>query len=404
MTSPLQHIEALARESYGRLLAYLASSAHDMSEAEDALSEALHAALTRWPTEGLPDKPEAWLLAVARRRLVDASRRSNVRQAAQTTLQTMVKLADNPDPSGIPDERLKLLFICAHPAIDAGIRTPLMLQTVLGLDATRIASAFLVAPTTMGQRLVRAKTKIRAARIPFVEPEPTELPERLDAVLQAIYAAYGTGWDDAFAADASRHGLATEALWLAELLVKLLPEASEAWSLLSLMQHCEARRDTRRNAAGDYVPLSEQDPTDWDHELINQAETHLRQAARTGHPGRFYLEAMIQSAHAERRFGRPTNWTSILRAYDALLQLAPTLGAHIARAAALASADSPTAALHALDQLPTDRIAQHQPYWALRTHLLTQLNRPIEAQAARAKALGLTTDPALRRFLQKQEK
>ncbi|HEY2995793.1 MAG TPA: sigma factor, partial [Methylomirabilota bacterium] len=206
-----------ARTAYSRLVAWLAARWHDVAAAEDALGDALAAALETWPRDGVPDKPEAWLYTAARRRLLDAARRHRVRADAAADLNTVMDDTDVARDGLFADERLKLLFVCAHPAIDEAVRTPLMLQTVLGLDAARIAAAFLVAPATMGQRLVRAKAKIRDTGIRFEVPEASELRERLDAVLEAIYAAYGTGWDDGAGADPRRSGLAEEAIWLGRL-------------------------------------------------------------------------------------------------------------------------------------------------------------------------------------------
>ena len=240
--------ETVARAAYGRLLAYLAARSRDVAAAEDALAEAFRAALETWPERGVPDQPEAWLFKAARRNLTHAGRRASVRAAAGPTLQLLAEERQDREPAPFADERLKLLFVCAHPAIDPAARAPLMLQTVLGLDAARIASAFLVAPAAMGQRLVRAKTRIRDAGIAFAVPEPTELPERLGAVLDAIYAAYGSGWEDVAGADARRKGLVAEAIWLARLVVALLPGEPEARGLLALMLYCESRSAARRDA------------------------------------------------------------------------------------------------------------------------------------------------------------
>lgn len=217
-------VERVARESYGRLVAYLCAHTHDVASAEDALSEALAAALTAWPRDGVPQKPEAWLLTVARNSHVDLVRHEQVATANEPTL---VLLNENRNQDGapdFPDERLKLLFVCAHPAIDPAMHTPLMLQSVLGLDASRIAQAFLISPTTMGQRLVRAKTKIRAAGIAFEVPPEHHLPQRLESVLEAIYAAFGIGWDDMDGADQRGRDLAEEAIWLARVLTELMPK------------------------------------------------------------------------------------------------------------------------------------------------------------------------------------
>ncbi|HEX9783911.1 MAG TPA: DUF6596 domain-containing protein [Opitutaceae bacterium] len=398
---PLQRVESIARDSYGRLLAYLSVWSRDVVGVEDALSEVLYVALVTWPRNGVPRNPEAWLLAVARRRMIDATRHATVRAKAAPALQVLAETEVSAEPGMFPDDRLKLLFICAHPAINAAVRTPLMLQTVLGIDAARIASAFLVNPAAMSQRLVRAKTKIRAAGIAFEVPAAAELPGRLDAVLEAIYAAYGTGWDDAFAIDAGRRGLATEAVWLARVLVHLLPASAEALGLLSLMLHCEARRAARRSPEGDYVPLSDQDTARWSRPMLEEAEQVLRKAATLNNPGRFQLEAAIQSAHAQRIHGTPVDWNAILALYDALAALAPRLGVWVGRAAALGEALGTEPALVALDELPAASVAQYQPYWALLMHLHERLGDRAAAATARQRALGLTKDPAVRRFLQR---
>jgi RNA polymerase sigma-70 factor (ECF subfamily) len=298
-----------------------------------------------------------------------------------------------------PDERLKLLFVCAHPAIDAAARTPLMLQTVLGLDAVRIASAFLVRPSAMGQRLSRAKAKIRVAGIRFELPEARELPERLDSVLEAIYAAYGSGWDDVAGADPRRKGLASEAIHLGRLLVQLLPGEPEAKGLLALMLHCEARRDARRTSEGAYVPLSEQDCTRWSKETMDEAESCLGEASLAGRFGRFQFEAAIQSAHARRAQGGRTNWEAIALLYDGLVHLSPTTGALVGRAAAVAEAQNAPAGWALLEAIPVETVQSYQPYWALAAHLLNRMGRSIAAAAAYSKAIGLCEDTAMREFL-----
>ncbi|MCP4328391.1 MAG: RNA polymerase subunit sigma-70 [Alphaproteobacteria bacterium] len=390
-----------ARASYSRLVAYLAAAAGDVAAAEDALSDAFRAALETWPDRGVPDKPEAWLLAAARHRLTDMSRHRAVQAQAAATLRLLTEeAADRAAVApAFPDERLKLLFICAHPAIDIAARTPLMLQTVLGIDAGRIASAFLVSPAAMGQRLVRAKAKIRDARISFDVPEYHQLPERLDAVLDAIYAAYGTGWDDTAGTDSRRRGLADEAVWLARLAVELLPDAAEAHGLLALMLYCEARRPARRTEAGAYMPLSEQDVQLWRRPMIEEAKRALATAAAQHRLGRFQLEAAIQSQHAMRLTGGDINWASIVALYDALAEMSPTIGALIGRAAALAEERGAAAGLAALEAIDMDRARSYQPYWAVRGALLARLDRTDGADAAYERAIGLTEDRAVRAFL-----
>ncbi|TIP95042.1 MAG: RNA polymerase subunit sigma-70, partial [Mesorhizobium sp.] len=279
--------EAAARQSYGKLVAYLAARMRDVAGAEDALADAFAAAVERWPQTGVPQRPEAWLLAVARRRSVDAIRRRLTSEAGRDHLRLIAeeieaRMADE----DLPDERLRLMFACAHPAIEAGIRAPLILQTILGFDATTIASAFLVSPATMGQRLVRAKSRIRETGIPFRVPERTELGKRLDVVLEAIYAAFAEGWSDPTGTETRRRNLATEGIWLGRLVASLMPDEPEALGLLALMLFAEARRAARRNAAGDYVPLAEQELALWDGALIDEAETLLRRAAAKGVVGR----------------------------------------------------------------------------------------------------------------------
>ncbi|MBN8893110.1 MAG: hypothetical protein J0H91_22745 [Rhodospirillales bacterium] len=312
MTDPARAAaEAAARASYGRLVAWLAARTRDVAAAEDALADAFAAALRTWPARGVPDRPEAWLLTTARRNLGHAARHRLVRAAAAPTLHLLATAAQDRDEAGaFPDERLKLLFVCAHPAIDPAMHTPLMLQSVLGLDAARIAAAFVVAPAAMGQRLVRAKAKIRDAGIRFAVPGPADLPARLAPVLDAVYAAFGTAWDAPPRGEepgGPAANLGEEAIWLARLIASLLPEEPEALGLLALLLHCQARQPARRDAAG-FVPLSAQDPALWSAPLIAEAEAALLRACALGRIGRFQLEAAIQSAHAGRARGAAVDW------------------------------------------------------------------------------------------------
>jgi len=270
---------------------------------------------------------------------------------------------------------------------------------VLGLDAARIASAFLVAPATMSQRLVRVKAKIREAGIRFEIPAPGELAARLDAVLEAIYAAYGSGWEDVAGADPRRRGLAEEAIWLGQLVARLRPDEPEAQGLLALMLYCEARRAARRDAAGAYVPLGFQDLRRWSRPMIEEAEEVLAGAARLKAAGRFQLEAAIQSVHAQRVRTGETDWEAVTLLYEGLLRHAPTMGARVAHAAALGEARDAEAGLAALDAIPPDEVATYQPYWALRGHVLKALGRAAEAGEAYERAIGLSEDPAVRAFL-----
>jgi predicted RNA polymerase sigma factor len=392
-------IERVARESYGRLVAYLSSHTHDLATAEDALSNALLAALTVWPRDRVPQNPEAWLLTTARRSFIDLVRHRQVVEAGEPTLQLLREEREATVSAEFPDERLKLLFVCAHPAIDPAMHTPLMLQTVLGLDAARIAHAFLISPTTMGQRLVRAKTKIRDAGIQFEVPQERELAPRLDAVLEAIYAAFGLGWDDMAGGDQRGRDLAEEAIWLARVLMQLMPREAEVRGLLALMLHCEARRAARRGPDGRYVPLSEQDSLQWSLPLIEEAERHLGEASIRGRLGRFQLEAAIQSVHAERARSGRTAWPAIVMFYEQLIRISPTLGTRTGYAAAVAEANGVEAGLAALDAIDLDDVSAYQSYWAVRAHLLQRLGKTSEAAAAFDRAIGLTEDSAVRQFL-----
>ncbi|MGB6676592.1 MAG: DUF6596 domain-containing protein, partial [Terriglobales bacterium] len=384
------------------LVAYLSSHTHDLATAEDALSNALLAALTVWPRDGVPQNPEAWLLTTARRSFIDLVRHRQVVEAGEPTLQLLREEREATVSAEFPDERLKLLFVCAHPAIDPAMHTPLMLQTVLGLDAARIAHAFLISPTSMGQRLVRAKTKIRDGGIRFEIPQERELPERLDAVLEAIYAAFGIGWDDMAGVDQRGRDLAEEAIWLARVLLQLMPQEAEVHGLLALMLHCEARRAARRDPDGRYVPLSEQDSRQWSMPLIEEAERHLGEASSRGLVGRFQLEAAIQSVHAERARSGGIQWNAIMMFYEQLIRILPTLGTRTGYAAAIAEAKGAEAGLAALEAIDLNDVSAYQPYWAVRAHLLQRVGRTPEALDAFDRAIGLTEDPSVRQFLLKR--
>lgn len=393
-------VEAAARDSYGRLVAYLSARWHDVAAVEDALAEAFLAALRKWPADGVPQKPEAWLFATARHRLIDRARHEKMRGEVLQSFRHAVQQAEAmSDAQEFPDERLKLLFVCAHPAIDPAIHTPLMLQVVLGLDAATIASAFLTLPATMGQRLTRAKRKIRDAGIAFEVPDERALPERLGAVLEAIYAAYGSGWDDVAGADPRRKGLVEEAIWLARVLLQLMPDEPEPRGLLALMLYCESRRPARRALDGSYVPISEQDTTLWTVSMIEEAERTLTEAARQNRPGRFQLEAALQSAHVERARSGRIDWEAIAVLYEGLIRTAPTVGAFVGRAAAVAEARDAAAGLALLDAIPVESVKTYQPYWAVRAHLLQRMRQSRQALAAFDRAIGLTEDEAIRKFL-----
>lgn len=398
-----------ARMSYGRLVALLAVQWRDVSAAEDAIQDAFAAAMRDWPVSGIPEHPEAWLMTAARRRMIDAHRR-DVREAAATRkVQSPVEVWQDEAGSGesIPDERLNLLLLCAHPAIDASLHSPLMLQCVLGLEASEIASAFLVPPSTMAQRLVRAKAKIREAGLRFELPEREELSGRLGAVLVAVYAAFNADWDSVPGNNAGR-GLGQEAIWLGRVLAGRMPEEPEVLGLLALMLYCHARRSARR-VDGRYVPLTEQDCKRWNRSEIAEAERLLKRAAQaraaredSGLPGRFQLEAAIQSVHAARALTGEVDWSALMQLYRGLLQVEPSIGALVGCAAVTAEVSGAREGLEVLDRIQPEDVVAYQPYWATRGVLLIRAGQMVEGCAAIERACGLTEDEAVRRYLFEQ--
>jgi RNA polymerase sigma-70 factor, ECF subfamily len=393
--------EAVALRSRGKLIAYLAARFGDVAAAEDALSESFASALSVWPEQRCPDNPEAWLLTAARRKLIDEIRRNRETSSddePEHLADAMIAAADDE----FPDRRLALLFACAHPAIEPAIRAPLMLQVVLGLEAAQVASAFLVSPSAMAQRLVRAKTKIREAGIPFRIPERHELPDRLESVLDSIYAGFAEGWADAAGTDPARRELAGEAIFLGRLLTQLLPEEPEAWGLLALMLYAEARRPARRTAGGEFVPLRSQDTTLWDWVMIEEAEAALHYASRTRHIGRYQLEAALQSAHVEGARTGSVSWPAVVSLYDALVELTASPVAVINRSLAVAELQGPDAGLAALEAAGADRrVDSYQPYWAARANLLGRTGSYDAARQAYQLAIGLESDPAVREYLRR---
>jgi predicted RNA polymerase sigma factor len=401
--------EAVARRSYGKLVAFLAARTNDVASAEDALSEAFAAALAEWPRKGCPANPEAWLMTVARRKMIDVFRGDRRGEIASEELQIMARRLESAASEAermtqIPDQRLALMFACAHPAIDAGIRAPLILQVILGLDAKAIASAFLTSPAAMGKRLVRAKEKIRQAGIPFCVPDREELPGRVETVLDTIYAAFAEGWSDPGGTDVARRDLTEEALFLARLLTELMPEEAEALGLLALVLHAEARRRARRGPDGEFIPLAEQDPAHWDSKMIDDAEALLRRASTLGSIGRYQLEGALQSAHVHRCRTGENNWAEVMQLYDALFAISGSPVVAINRALAIAEVHGASAGLGAMPDVESDaRLADYQPYWAARAELLSRTGGREEARQAYERAIGLERDGAVRRFLQSKQ-
>lgn len=391
--------EAAARASYGRLLSILAMRDHDIAAAEDALSDALISALQVWPETGVPLNPEAWLVTAARNRQKNSARASWLRRLAEPEMILRLDREEADPPAS--DDRLGLMFVCAHPAIDPAARTPLILQTVLGIDAATIARAFLVEPAAMSQRLVRAKARIRDAGLRFSIPKPDEMPDRLGAVLDAIYAAFGQGWDSLDAPDAP-DALTGEAVWLARLVADQLPDQPEPKGLLALMLYCSARRRARRDDRGRFVPLDQQDARLWDRNQVIEAESLLTAASRAGRFGRYQCEAAIQSVHIQRPITGRLNLAALGTLYDLLVAQSDSIGARIGRAVVMAEAGNPAAALTALDALPRGRVERHQPWWVARSRIATLGGQRDAAARALTTAIALTTDKAVSAHLQDQ--
>ena len=392
--------DVAARDSYGRLLALLAAATSDLAGAEDALADAFERALRTWPSQGVPGNPDAWLLTVARNRLRDEWKSARVQRAvALDAVPDTLAHIDGVDVDAIPDRRLELMLVCAHPAIDRAMHTPLMLNTVLGFTAEQVGRAFSVPAPTMATRLVRVKKRIKAAGIPFRIPDLADLPARMASVLEAVYGAYVIDW----ATGPQARQLPSEALHLAEVLTTLVPGDPEALGLAALIELSAARGPARVDAEGHFVALADQDPALWNQELISRAHKHLRAAHTRGQLGRFQLEAAIQAVHCARGRDGTTDWPTLLTLHRILQAIAPSLGSGVALAAVTAEVDGPAAGLAALDALLLEagqRARLFQPAKATRAHLLDRLGRKEEAVAAYDSAISLTHDTAEREYLE----
>lgn len=376
--------------NYTFLLYSDATGFADMTE--DALSDALHAALATWPDEGLPDNPEGWLVRVARNRMTDAHRRAlklhplPIEDHDVATRET--RKAAHIDP------RLPLLFVCAHPGIAEPARGPLMLQAVLGFTAAEIARAYVSSPTAMSKQLVRAKERTKANAIPFRVPEAELRADRVPDVTEAIYGCYSLCWLDGPDAESMQR----EAVYLADLLATEMVYDAEILGLSALLAFLHSRRSARLRD-GCYVPLSEHSTELWDHDLIAAADMRLRQAFQLGLPGRFQIEAAIQAVHAARARTGTTDWPALLSLYDGLIHFAPTMGAYVSRAAVVGEFHGAKAGLMALGERPDPRLERFQPYWATRAHLLAQSGAVVDARAAYDRAISLAVSAGIRRFL-----
>ncbi|MGO4201123.1 RNA polymerase sigma factor [Rhodococcus sp. TAF43] len=392
-------VEAVFREERGRLLAALVSRFGDLDLAEEVTSDAIESALRHWPVDGVPSKPGAWLLTTARRKAVDRLRRDQALAARVAVLQVEAdRAASTPPPdvgSELPDDRLQLFFTCAHPALPAEDRTALTLRCLAGLTTGEVARAFLVPTATMAQRIVRAKKKIRQARIPFRVPGADELPQRLPGVLQVLYSIFTEGYAASAGENLQRVDVADEAIRLTRILHRLMPDQREVSGLLALMLLTHARRDARTGPGGAQVLLEDQDRDRWDRVMIEEGSALVLVSLTGGRPGPYGVQAAIAALHDEAADVASTDWPQIVGLYDVLLALIPSPVVALNRAVAVAMRDGPEAGLALLDDLADEPLLRdHHPYAAARAELLAQVGRREEAAEAYRRALELAgTEP-----------
>jgi RNA polymerase sigma-70 factor (ECF subfamily) len=393
-------IERVFREEYGRAVAVLVRVFGDIDIAEEAVQDAFTVAVARWTSAGLPPSPAGWIITTARNRAIDRLRRESSRADRHAQAALLQAEDESPEQEGaVHDERLRLIFTCAHPSLGAGAQVALTLRLLGGLSTAEVARAFLVSESTMAQRLVRAKGKIRDAKIPYRVPSEADLPARLGAVLAVVYLIFNEGYSASGGQEPIRTDLIAEAIRLGRLLVELMPDEPEAIGLLALMLLVESRRPARLTAEGRLVLLADQDRKQWDRTLIAEGQALVRQCLRRGQPGPYQLQAAINAVHSDACTAAATDWSQILRLYDQLLALAPSPVVALNRAVAVAEVQGPDAALALVDDLDLD---DYYLFHAIRADLLERMGRDADAALAYEAALARAENESERGLLQRR--